>query len=403
MGFTDFSQYNQVMSNAEKKVRANKELDKIARDTEKEARAQASVIVSLEKQNLLLEKRVAIVEKMKQAGIKLEDAQKRQLNADMIALENNEKEIEQIKEKSSLKAMYEAESLKFAKQKMEIEQEIVKLEEEQEKSENKYDEKKKKELADKIESLKNKKDNVGDYDEFVRNYASKNGQVGGKDNDTKHILAILTGKESNTSGIGGALNRLGTAAENTDTKLGDFSGRALSVLSSIADCAMAAVNAMDKLVDNAAEQLAGFYGVTNAYLEGSSKTADALIDTANDMFGGSALVRQTDYLNDIAQLASRGISFNIEQRALLNTIANKTLPTFSSMEGALLRLVKLKKTDLSQPFFGMEEVLKRSLNRMFEDSSYLQNLYDSVNGILANSSSKQSASNITAYNSTVQS
>ncbi len=196
---------------------------------------------------------------------------------------------------------------------------------------------------------------------------------------------------------------LGEKLEEVKNPVAQVAGKGLELIGSIADCVLASRKALDSLVDSTASFISGMYGVTNAYLEGSGESADKLIQAANDMFGGSTLVKQTDYLKNIASLSSQGIAFNIEQRALLATIKDKALPTFDATNAALNRLVKLKKADMSQPFFGMEEILKRSLNTAFKDSSYLQNLYDSVNGILINSSSKQSPANVTAYNSTVQS
>lgn len=159
-----------------------------------------------------------------------------------------------------------------------------------------------------------------------------------------------------------------------------------------------------KWVDNSAEALRGIYGQVTANLEGSGKTFDSIEDILSKAVGeGGTLFRQQEYLSTIAKLSSQGIANNIEQRALLAQMASKTVSQFNVTNSALLRLIRLRKQDMSAQIFGIESALKRALNAQFGDSSYLNELFDNVTSSLVDAVSTKKWSEATPFYGVLQS
>ena len=203
-------------------------------------------------------------------------------------------------------------------------------------------------------------------------------------------------------------NVFGDAIGNAAEKVGGSVGKALATplgalgktLGILVDVTMAMKDTLNASIDSAVSYLSGTYGVINANLDGAAITFKEIADNATDTMGLSQFVKQTDYLSNIAALTSQGIAFNVEQRALLETIQTRTLTSFSATEKYLLRLVRLREEDVTASQFGLEAILKRTLNSTFGDSSYLKDLYDSVTGALADVSTKFNG-DITSLNSVV--
>ena len=92
----------------------------------------------------------------------------------------------------------------------------------------------------------------------------------------------------------------------------------------------------------------------------------------------------------------------MEYRAWLETVSEKMVTTFDSLDTTLTRLIRLQQADISNASLGSEALLTRFLNSKFKDTSYLNNLYDSVAGILVDSTSQQSATNSIGYQFAIQ-
>lgn len=158
-------------------------------------------------------------------------------------------------------------------------------------------------------------------------------------------------------------------------------------------------NKMGQYIDSAAAAIKSYYGTINANLYGYSNY-QTMADQA-DILGGSTLVRQTDYLSQIASLSADGVARDIEAAAILQTIKDRTLTQFNSSNEALRRLVRLGQDQVYQSQFGLELQLKKVLNSTFKDSGYLSGLFDSVRDTIMDAAVNQTG-DITAFNSTVQ-
>ena len=194
-----------------------------------------------------------------------------------------------------------------------------------------------------------------------------------------------------------------------ESKLGNASplakglGGLLTITGKILDVTSAVRRSIDGWVDDAARVISNYYGKINASLEGATKDFSSISANAVESLGLSRFVKQTDYIEQIARLTASGVSFNVEQRALLETIKDKTISSFSAVDANLLRLIRLRQQDLTATQFGLEAALRTTLNKVFKDSTYLNELYDTINGAITDAAIISGSSDITEYNSTIQS
>lgn len=172
-----------------------------------------------------------------------------------------------------------------------------------------------------------------------------------------------------------------------------------AVLEGISGIVSAMNNRMGKYIDSAAANLRSYYGAINANLYGYSDYAT--IAGNAEVLGGNTLVKQTDYLSQIASLSAEGIARDIESAAILQTIKDKTLTSFDVSNESLRRLIRLGNDQIYQSQFGLELQLKKVLNSTFKDSGYLSSLFDSVTDAIMDASVSQTG-DITSFNSVVQ-
>ena len=275
----------------------------------------------------------------------------------------------------------------------------------------KNDDKKADSLAQEIQSQEsNLKNKLKEYTE------SKNDP---KFNSKDKPEIKLSGSLSNSGLLQGVLNGFkepGQGSKSTEVltstlegKLGNASplakglGGLLTITGKILDVTSAVRKSIDGWVDDAARVISNYYGKINASLEGATKDFSSISANAVESLGLSRFVKQTDYIEQIARLTASGVSFNVEQRALLETIKDKTIASFSAVDANLLRLIRLRQQDLTATQFGLEAALRTTLNKVFKDSTYLNELYDTINGAITDAAIVSGSSDITEYNSTIQS
>lgn len=181
--------------------------------------------------------------------------------------------------------------------------------------------------------------------------------------------------------------------------------KGLNILKATINAVQQLGNVLDTFVNNAAQFISSNKGQMNAALYGSGYDYDEISKRANVLTGG-ALIQQTTYLENVRSLAQQGIAEGGEVAALLTTISEKTIPQFNATNDYIRRLVLLGEKEATQKFFGLEAILQKSLNKQFGESSYLNQLFDSVNSNLtdaiANLADANKISNSYAFTATVQ-
>lgn len=116
----------------------------------------------------------------------------------------------------------------------------------------------------------------------------------------------------------------------------------------------------------------------------------------------NAYINKQDYITKLNQLVAQGIADNAEERALIATLSDRMVTTFDVLDQNLTRLVRIQQRDVTYSALGSEALLTQFLNREFSDTSYLNNMYDSVSGILLDAVAKMSADQGAAFQYEVQ-
>lgn len=218
-------------------------------------------------------------------------------------------------------------------------------------------------------------------------FMSENG-VGGKAVNLGSQLDRVTGGKFN---IEATISR---AMSNLDAGM-------MKALSGIQNMLSNIGKKLDDSIKNASEFLDANYTKVNAALKGTDYTFNSIQEDVKNNLGVNRFVKQTDYLSTIAKLTEEGISFNLEERALLETIKDKSVASFSATDDAITRLTRYLKQDVTSSQFGIEYTLRNTLNGMFGDSSYINKLYDSVTSAIEDAALAIEGRDITPFNSAV--
>lgn len=170
---------------------------------------------------------------------------------------------------------------------------------------------------------------------------------------------------------------------------------------------------LGKLVDSAANTIQQYYGPIAASLDGISKDVNGftdfkgLNDTLEENVGLSSLVKQQTIISNISNLVSQGVTSDLETLGVLTSIREKTVSSFNVTDGNLRRLVKLneQRGSLTAKQFGLADALKESFNATFGDTSFLNDMYQSITGTVldAVSANSQTSTDSTAFYSVLES
>ena len=118
--------------------------------------------------------------------------------------------------------------------------------------------------------------------------------------------------------------------------------------------------------------------------------------------GISPLIKQESVVSNLEKLVGQGISFDVEQRAFLETIKDKIATTFEAADGTLLRLVRIQQQDTTAARLGMESALTSFLNNMYETTEYMQSVAKSVRNSLQEAEALMGSRSAAAFEYQVQ-
>lgn len=160
--------------------------------------------------------------------------------------------------------------------------------------------------------------------------------------------------------------------------------------------------AAQKSVDEALSVYTKYMGSIDARLQGTNTNFAGMMSTIQQRVGVSAFVNQKQLVEAISKLSSEGIAYNLEQRAYLQTLSDRMVTTFNVLDASLTRLIRLQQSDVTAVALGSEATLTQFLNSVFQDTSYLNSLYDSVYGAIIDASSQFNTEDQTRYAYNVQ-
>lgn len=118
--------------------------------------------------------------------------------------------------------------------------------------------------------------------------------------------------------------------------------------------------------------------------------------------GMSPFLRQETATKNLQTLVGKGIAFNVEQRAFLDTISEKIATTFEATDASLLKLVRIQQADSTAARLGMESALTAFLNNMYETTEYMTEAADAIRGSIYEASALMSAEEATEFEYQVQ-
>lgn len=164
-----------------------------------------------------------------------------------------------------------------------------------------------------------------------------------------------------------------------------------------------------KQLETQMDEIASKKSAIDTRLQGSSsnKTSfgsywEKMTQDITMIAGVSPLVKQSAIADRVASMVSQGISFNVEQRAVLDVVKDKIATTFDAANGTLLRLVKIQQQDTTAGRLGMESALTAFLNNMYETTEYMQTLAITVKGSLDEAMSLMSGENALSFEYQIQ-
>ena len=150
------------------------------------------------------------------------------------------------------------------------------------------------------------------------------------------------------------------------------------------------LNALGGSVEKYLDVYTRYMSSVNTRLQGSGMTYESLNKTISKNTALNPYIKYTAALEKMSNLVSLGIASNLTQRAFLATISDKIATTFDVAQSSLLEIVRIQQRDSTAARLGMEAELTDLFNYYFSDTSYLSEVYDTVQATLIGVSSQLS-------------
>lgn len=188
-------------------------------------------------------------------------------------------------------------------------------------------------------------------------------------------------------------------------------------LSEMTDTLKSSMLDLNKIVDKLASKLttyidtyASYQSKIEARIQGTNWGIGqygiggyALLESAfSSAVGIQPYVKTTELMKNLDELVDKGVAWNVEERAFLQTISDKIATTFNAYDSTLLRIIRIQQADSTAGRLGMEAYMTRFLNSMFENTEYLTQTFDNVTSALFEATSLMSASVATEFEYQIQ-
>ena len=164
-------------------------------------------------------------------------------------------------------------------------------------------------------------------------------------------------------------------------KNSDSNDKLIRILESVNKTISSSASSIINIVDRNINLYSQYMGKVTARLQSidanSGKSFSTVVDKLSTL-GSSPYVSQKQLYENIDRLSSEGISYNLEERAFLASLSDKIVNSFDVGNATLTRLIRLYQEDFTQAMLGSEAWLTQIFNSMYEDTSYLKNVDDSV-------------------------
>ena len=131
-------------------------------------------------------------------------------------------------------------------------------------------------------------------------------------------------------------------------------------------------------INNAINSFYQYQAKMEARLQGSEKNYGDSLRLITQNIGLNPNIKQRDVAAKLQALIESGIAYDVEARAYLGVIAQDIASTFEVTNATLNRMIRLQQADTTASRLGMEAYLTKFYNKLFSDTSYLTDQFDSV-------------------------
>jgi len=143
-------------------------------------------------------------------------------------------------------------------------------------------------------------------------------------------------------------------------------------------------------------------GLNSKYANNRGSYWDKMSKDFTGIAGVSPFVTQSKIAENVKSMVGRGIAFNVEQRAFLQSIKDKIADTFDATNTSLLRLVRIQQQDSTAARLGMESALTSFLNNMYETTEYMTDAMQSIKSSLLEAEALMGTKSAAAFEYQVQ-
>lgn len=116
-----------------------------------------------------------------------------------------------------------------------------------------------------------------------------------------------------------------------------------------------------------------------------------IIDEMRKNFGSSTFVKMNDVLGKLKEAVGKGMARDVEMMAFIEAVKDDVQSTFDAFDSNLLRVIRLQDSNSTVARLGLESSLNDLFLRYFDDTTYLSDVYDSINSTLVDAMSQMSA------------
>lgn len=156
-----------------------------------------------------------------------------------------------------------------------------------------------------------------------------------------------------------------------DTKAAEEAYKSSQKLANTMQNVAKAVDKLGSVIDNSITAVMQSSAKLDAQLQGNIRSYRLINEEITANLTGSPLLRQENMWKNIESLADKGVVYNLEQRAYIQTLRDKIAPAFDVANKSLLELVRIQQADVTISRLAIYSSLTKYFNNMFEDSSYI--------------------------------
>lgn len=196
------------------------------------------------------------------------------------------------------------------------------------------------------------------------------------DDDLHNILKTLENTNSRLSGFEDNFEKSVKEHEKNEEerekdKRKKIEGYARGILDGFASLSSTIDSKLNDYISSQQKTMAGLFGSGTSLQSISSSLTSALSQTN--------LVKQEAVYKKLTDMVQSGILYNVEQRAFLQTLSEDINLSFGE-SGSLNRLIRIVGKDITEAQVGLAFNLRTSLNATYQNSQYMERMFDSVQG-----------------------